>query len=53
MTLGNFNSDIFRNKRFDRIRLNFILDNDILYLSQLSTQKIDCTCPNEVLLAMI
>jgi hypothetical protein len=50
MTFGDFSSDIFRNKRFDQILLNFILDNNLLNLSQLSTQKIDCTYPNELLL---
>jgi hypothetical protein len=49
MTLGDFNSDIFRKKRFDKILLNFILDNNLLNLSQLSTQKINCTYPNELL----
>jgi hypothetical protein len=47
ISLGDLNSDIFRHKRFDKLLLNFILDNNLLNLSQLFTQKIDHTYPND------
>jgi hypothetical protein len=50
ISLGDFNSDIFRNKRFDKLLFDFILNNNLLNLSQLFTQKIDHTFPNELFL---
>jgi hypothetical protein len=50
ISLGDFNSDIFRNKRFDKLLFDFILNNNHFNNSQLFTQKIDHTFPNEVFL---
>ncbi len=48
ITLGDFNSDVFRKKRFDNLLLNFISANNLIHLSQIFTQKIDHTFPNDL-----